>query len=262
MTMTEPESRMLRSDSPAGSIDFALSEYGAGRTVLLLHGGAGPQSVAPFAPLLAASGFRVVVPTHPGFAGTSRPEGLDSIRTLAVAYLGLLDALDAHDVLLVGNSIGGWLAAEIASHNSPRVTGLVVVDAVGLVNAEHPIVDFFSLSMAEVGELSYYEPSKFRLDLDALPAAARAAMAGNRAALLAYGGTTMADATLVDRIDSIRSHTLVVWGAADRIVTPDHGRDYAELIPGARLEVIDTAGHLPQLETPGRLRDLIVQHAA
>ena len=87
--------------------------------------------------------------------------------------------------------------------------------------------------------------------------AQKAIMAGNRAALATYGGTTMDDPTLLGRLPAIAVPTLVVWGAADRIIPPAHGHAYADAIPGARLEIIPDAGHLPQLETPKRLLDLI-----
>lgn len=238
----------------AGPVEVTVTDQGVGRPFLLLHGGAGPQSVGAFADRLSGDyPARVLTPTHPGFGGTPRPDRLDSIRELATVYAGLLDVLDLDDVTVIGNSIGGWTAAELALLGSPRVSGVVLVDAVGLAVDTHPIVDFFSLTMDEIADLSYYEPDRYRLDLDALPDAAKAVMAGNRAALLAYGGTAMCDTTLRGRLPGIEVPTLVVWGAADRIVEPEHGRVYAAAIPGARLEIIDTAGHLPQLETPDRL---------
>ncbi len=82
-------------------------------------------------------------------------------------------------------------------------------------------------------------------------------MAGNRSALLTYGGVAMADPALAGRLPSITAPTLIVWGAADRIVAPSHGRAYAEAIHGATLRVIDEAGHLPQIETPDVLADVI-----
>ena len=115
-----------------GLVPVTVTERGDGRPILLLHGGAGPQSVEGFAGLLAAGEpARVLVPTHPGFGGTPRPAGLDSIRSLARVYTGLLDELGLDGVTVVGNSIGGWIAAEIALAASPRVSGVVLVDAAG-----------------------------------------------------------------------------------------------------------------------------------
>ncbi len=240
----------------SGAAEVTFTEYGEGRPVLILHGGAGPQSVTAFAELLAAGGdARVIVPTHPGFAGTPRPEHLDSIRALAELYATMIDDLELTDVRVIGNSIGGWIAAELALIAGPRVESLVLVDAAGLEIAGHPIADFFSLTMDQVADLSYFEPDRFRIDVDALPAPQKTAMAGNRAALLAYAGTSMADPTLLARISGIRIPTLVVWGQADRVVDPEHGRAFAAGIPNAILDLIVDAGHLPQLETPERLRD-------
>ncbi len=144
----------------------------------------------------------------------------------------MLAELDLHGVVVVGNSIGGWTAAEMALLADARVAGVVLVDAVGLTSDTEPIVDFFSLTLDQVADLSYADPDRFRLDADALPDAARRAMAGNRAALLAYGGTSMADPTLLGRLPAVPVPALVVWGAADRVVAPSHGSAYAAAIPG------------------------------
>jgi hypothetical protein len=101
-------------------LDVSVSDRGDGRSFLLLHGGAGPQSVLAFADLLAAEGdARVLVPTHPGFSGTPRPESLHTVRDLAAVYVALLDELDLRDVSVIGNSIGGWIAAEMALPGRP-----------------------------------------------------------------------------------------------------------------------------------------------
>ena len=174
-----------------GPVPVTVTERGEGRPFLLLHGGAGPQSVDGFADLLAASG-RVLVPVHPGFGGTPRPEQLDSMAGLARVYAGLLDELGLDEVTVVGNSIGGWIAAEIALLASPRVTGVVLVDAAGLQVDADPAADFFALTMDQVADLSYFRPDDFRIDVASLPGPAQAAMAANRAALAVYGGPAMA----------------------------------------------------------------------
>lgn len=238
----------------AGRVELTFTERGEGRPVLLLHGGGGPQTVAAFADLLAATPARVITPTHPGFAGTPRPEQLASIETLASAYALLLQVLDLRDVTVIGNSIGGWIAAEMALTGTNRISAMVIVDAVGIEVPGHPVADFFSLTMAEVAELSYHDPDTYRIDVDALPPAARTTMAGNRAALAAYAGQqSMVDPTLAGRLAAATVPTLVLWGEADRIADPDYGRAYAAAIPAARFQLLPDAGHLPQLETPHEL---------
>jgi pimeloyl-ACP methyl ester carboxylesterase len=236
-----------------GPVRVDVTEYGTGRPFLLLHGGAGPQSVAGFAEKLAAAGSRVIVPVHPGFGGTARPEHLHSMRGLALTYTRLLDELDLSGVTVIGNSIGGWIAAEMAIESSPRISGVVLVDAGGLQVEDHPGADFFSLTPDQVTDLAYYEPQRFRVDFAALPEQARAAIAGNQAALRAYTAGGMTDPSLPGRLGAVGVPVLVVWGAADRIYPPEHGEAFAKVIPGARLVVLEAAGHLPQLEAPSAL---------
>ena len=237
-----------------GPVPVSLTEHGSGRPFLLLHGGAGPQSVDGFASLLAAEGpARVLVPTHPGFGGTPRPAGLGSIASLARLYAQMIEDLGLDGVTVVGNSIGGWIAAEIALLGSPRVSGVVLVDAAGLDTGDHPVADFFSLTMDQVADLSYYRPADFRLDLDHMPDQQKAMMAGNRAALEAYAGHAMADPGLLGRLPAVAVPVLVIWGEADRMIPVERGEAYAKAIPGARYLLLPEAGHLPQLEAPDRL---------
>jgi pimeloyl-ACP methyl ester carboxylesterase len=200
----------------------------------------------------------VITPIHPGFGGTARPTELHTIRELAALYVALLDL---SDVTVVGNSIGGWIAAELGLLESPRVSGVILVDAVGIEVPGHPIADFFSLSMDQVFELSFHDPTAFRIDPASLPATAQLIMAGNRSALAAYAGTSMSDPSLIERLSTMKAPTLVVWGDCDRIVDPEYGRAYAAAIPTARFQLLGATGHLPQLETPGQLLQVIWNYA-
>jgi pimeloyl-ACP methyl ester carboxylesterase/quercetin dioxygenase-like cupin family protein len=259
-TVSAPATTTTRTVPVAGigPVPVTVTEGGHGRPYLLLHGGAGPQSVDGFAELLAGSQqARVITPLHPGFGGTPRPDGLTTMGGLAQLYVSLLDELGLTGVTVIGNSIGGWIAAEIAVLNSPRVEAVVLADAAGLQVAAAPAADFFSLTMDQVAELSYFRPDKFRIDLDRLPEPAKAAMAANRAALALYGGPAMADPALLGRLPGITAPVLVVWGAADRMIPPEHGLAYTRAIPGAEFQLISHAGHLPQLETPATLLRLL-----
>ncbi len=249
-----------------GSVPVSFTEYGSGRPVLLLHGGAGPFSVTGFAELLSSSGAaRVIVPVHPGFDGTPRPDQLASIASLAAVYAELLRDLGLRDLCVIGNSIGGWIAAELALAESAapdcRVSSVVLVNAAGLQVAEAPAADFFSLTLDQVFDLSYFNPDAFRIDVATLPDERKAAMAANRAALLVYGGQAMADPGLLGRLPAVTIPTLVIWGAADRMIPPEHGRAYASAIPGAQFRLISRAGHIPQLEAPDELLTMVTEFA-
>src|SRR5579859_104980 len=97
-----------------GPVPVTYTDDGTGQPVLLLHGGAGPFSVAGFGALLSAAGYRAIVPVHPGFDGTPRPAGLSTMAGIAHVYAALLRKLDLTGVCVIGNSIGGWIAAELA----------------------------------------------------------------------------------------------------------------------------------------------------
>jgi pimeloyl-ACP methyl ester carboxylesterase len=237
-----------------GPVEVTVTDYGSGQPFLLLHGGAGPQSVTGFAERFAAAhGVRVLVPTHPGFGGTPGPGALDSIPALAALYNTLLDQLDLQDVTVIGNSIGGWITAEMALLNSPRVSGIVLIDAVGIEVPGHPVADFFALTMDEVFQRSFHNPEKFRIDPAVLSPAAQAIAAGNRAAISVYAGTTMTDPTLAGRLGTLEIPTLVLWGDSDGIVDIEYGRAYADAIPMARFQLLPQTGHSPQQETPDQV---------
>ena len=241
-----------------GTVDITVSERGEGRTFLLLHGGGGPQTVTGWADQLAgARHARVLAPVHPGFDGTPRPEAVACTGALARLYVALLGQLELHDVTVVGNSIGGWIAAEMAVLGSDQVSSYVLVDAVGIEVPGHPVADFFSLTAEQVAQRSFYDPDAFGADPASLPPEAQAAMAAVRAALAVYAGAGMTDPTLTGRLAGVDAPVLVVWGEADRIGDPDYGRAYASAIPDAQFRLLEHAGHLPQLETPDALIDAV-----
>jgi pimeloyl-ACP methyl ester carboxylesterase len=193
---------------------------------------------------------RVLAPTHPGFGGTPRPAGLTGIAALARLYTGLLDQLDLTGVTVIGNSIGGWLTAEIALLKSPRLRSIVLIDAVGIDVPGHPVADFFAMTMDEVFARTFHNPGPFRIDPAALSPAAQAIAAGNRAALASYAGISMADPGLAGRLSTLAIPALVLWGDSDRIADPDYGRAYAAATPGAKFQLLADTGHAPQQETP------------
>ena len=240
-----------------GPVELTVEERGDGQPFLVLHGGAGPQSVAAFTQLLAEKDRnRVVAPTHPGFGGTPRPDGLHSVAGLAVLYSGLLDELGLEDVTVIGNSVGGWIAAELALLDSPRISSIVLLDAVGIELEGHSVADVSGLSVPEIQALSFHDPTPFRVDPANIPDAQKAIVAANGAALGIYAGSpAMADPTLLGRLGDITIPTLVLWGESDQIVKPAYGQSYCAAIHGARFEVLPATGHMPQMETP----DLVLQ---
>jgi len=233
-------------------IDLALTmtDEGRGRPALVLHGGGGPATVAAISAHLGKT-MRVLTPTHPGWNGTPRPERLDGIDDLASLYLRHLAAQGLRDVLVVGSSIGGWLAAEMASRDDAGlIGGLVLINAVGVDIEGEPITDFFSLDPRGIAEHCYFDPDRFYVDPASVPPERAALQRGNIATLKVLAGDRMYDPTLLARLRNVHAPTLVLWGEADRIVTPGYGLAFASGFPNARFEIVPRAGHLPQLEQP------------
>ena len=146
----------LRSD-----LSISITEAGRGRVALILHGGGGPPTVQSIANHLRAT-MHVIVPTHPGWNGAERPAWLTRVSDLASAYLELLQHEGYQDVLVIGSSIGGWIAADMATGDEAgRIRGLVLIDAAGVDIPGQPIVDFFALDPRGVAEFSYHDPDRF-----------------------------------------------------------------------------------------------------
>ena len=247
---------LLTIPTSIGDVPLTADERGSGRPVVILHGGAGPASVTAFADLLAdATGTRVLLPTHPGFGGTPRPEALSSIPALAEVYASLLEELDLDDVAVIGNSIGGWIASELALRHPDRLGRIALVDSVGIEVHGQPVAA--ALPPGQLAQYSWYDPSKAPIldPANLLPAVAQV-LAGNQAALALYG-KTMTDPTLLGRLSGIKVPALVLWGEADRIVHPDYGRAFAAAIPRARFELLQGTGHVPQMETPDVLLEAL-----
>lgn len=242
-------------------IPLSITESGSGPAVLLLHGGAGPASVADIAEHMSGTAH-VLTPTHPGWNGTARPAGFDGINDLARAYLDLLHERDLRDVLVVGSSIGGWIAAEMAVRDhAGSIGGLVLIDAVGVRVEHEPIRDFFALDARGVAEYSYHNPARFYQDPADIPATQLAARQANMATLRDYAGDPyMHDPNLLPQLAAVTTPTLLIWGASDRIATPAYGAAYAAAFGNARLEIVPEAGHLPHLEQPEATFALIDAH--
>ena len=262
MNTLPPSSPRTRSESFAHGLTVRFNEQGSGRPMLLLHGGGGPQTMFGLASALSRRAH-VLTPTHPGFAGEPRPEWFDSIDDLAFVYLDLLERLDLRDVLVIGSSMGGWIASAMALRDTTRLlSGLVLVDAGGIQVDGHPIADVSSLTPDQLSALSFHNPAAFRVDPATVTPEQAEARAANFRALYVYDqGQGMGDRKLRRRLGRVRIPVLVVWGESDRVIDPEYGRAYAQAFPDARFQLIPEAGHLPQIEQPERLLTLVWEFA-
>ncbi|MER8153661.1 alpha/beta hydrolase [Streptomyces sp. NPDC094472] len=223
---------------PYPGLPLTVRDVGAGRPVLVLHGGGGPASVTGIVDHFAATS-RVLAPTHPGWEDTPRPEWFSDVGDLVETYLDLLDDRDLRDVLVVGVSFGGWIAAEMTVRDrARRIGGLVVMGAFG------PHVEGHDLQFPTA------PPGPPPGQGSGTPAPRRGPSPAALQAMVAYAGPTRSDPKLLHRLARVGVPALAVWGEKDTVVPPDYGRAYAAAIPGARFELIPGAGHIPTREAP------------
>jgi pimeloyl-ACP methyl ester carboxylesterase len=234
-------------------VRLELIDRGNGRPLLFLHPGIGIDPAASVLDHLAKS-VRLLAPSHPGFGRSDLPRLFTTVDDLAYFYLDVMDVLDLHDTVVVGVSLGGWIAAEIAIKSTARIGKLVLANAVGIRVSDDPeisdIADVFALPEQDFITLAYHDPAKGMRDPNRsearLVAQARNLESTARFAWSPY----MHDPKLKGRLHRIDVPTLLLWGAQDRIVTPAYGHAYAAAIPGAEFALIDQAGHFPHLEQP------------
>jgi pimeloyl-ACP methyl ester carboxylesterase len=234
-------------------IELEVVRYGAGRPILLLHGFQTIDPDAQFLDLLSRHG-EIIAPSSPGFGQSPRPKDFDTVYDLVHLYLELLDALPGEKVTLVGFSFGGWLAAEVAVACGHRLGKLILVDPVGIKISDREtrdILDIFNQSPDEVRRKSWHDPDRFAPDFNAMSDEALVTYARNREALCLYAWHPyMYNPQLPRWLGRINAPTLLIWGESDGVVTPDYGRAFCRLIPGSRFELVEAAGHHPEIEQP------------
>jgi pimeloyl-ACP methyl ester carboxylesterase len=231
--------------------------------LLLIHG---INPISPQAPFVAelARTRQIIAPSHPGFGASPLPPDFDTIYDLVNLYLDVLDNLPNDEITVVGFGFGGWIAAELAVAGHPRLHRLILVDPVGIKiggREERDIVHMFNTNPAELNRLAWHDPAKRPTGIyglgwqatisDDMTDAEMITLARNWDSLCLFAWRPhMFNPQLKNWLHRIGVPTLVLWGESDRIVTPDYGRRYANLIPTAVFETIPHAGHHPELEQP------------
>src|SRR5688572_1155783 len=219
-------------------IRLEVLERGGGRPILWLHGEEGVDPESPFIDLLAAHG-RVIAPSHPGFGHSPESDRIDSVDDLAYLYLDLLAAHDLRDAVVMGASLGGWIAAEMAVKCTARLGRLVLVAPLGIKVGDREtrdIPDIFALHPEEVRRLQYRDAGRAAVDPAALSDDQLTRIARNREATALYAWEPyFHNPKLRGRLHRITVPTLLLWGADDRFVTAAYyGAAYRDAIPGAR----------------------------
>ena len=244
---------MQRQMLKLGQIELELHESGAGAPLLFLHSGGGFSPDDAFVGLLAER-HRVLAPSHPGFGYSSLPDWLDSIDDIAHLYLELLDRLELRRVTLVGASIGGWIAAELATKSPDRIEKLALIGPVGVKTGgpkQLDIPDIFAHSTEALDRLRFHDPAKAKIDIAKLSEEQmRVIVRNNETLALLVWEPYMHNPKLKHRLHRLTMPVLFMRGASDGLVSAEYLERYAKLVPGARATTIAEAGHLPHIEQP------------
>ena len=224
---------------------------GSGPPLLFLHGAFGVADWAPWMDRLAAS-YDVIVPDHPGWGESATPEWLDNIHDLAYFYLDFVKALDLRGVHVVGHSIGGWLACEIAVRDTAALASLALIAPAGLRAMGVQKFDIFLASRETAVRAAYHDPAFAELALAETPSdEALDVILRNRYAAARVGWQPrLFDPHLHKWLHRIDVPTLVLWGADDRIIPVAHSMEFVSRIPEARESIVPACGHIPQVERP------------
>jgi pimeloyl-ACP methyl ester carboxylesterase len=231
-----------------------LLRGGTGEPVLFLHAAGGAGTWLPIHEMLAARGFEVIAPDHPGFGKSDEFPEVEAIDDLVFHYLDVLDALGLDRPHVVGASFGGWIAAELALYAPQRVASLTLLSAAGLRLPEHPVTDLFLLPPDRVVATVFHNPPPTAPapppgtppDLDAIIAAYRDATSLARFCWVPF----MSDPKLERRLRRVTAPTLVVAPSDDRLIPAEHARRYAARIPGAAYAEVPDCGHAMYFEKP------------
>lgn len=236
-----------------------LRRGGSGQPLLYLHGANGAAQVLPFMETLAGR-FDVLVPEHPGFGQSEEPDWLENIHDLAYFYLDFLRSLDLRKVLLVGSSLGGWVALELAVRDTARLRSLVLVGPSGI--AAPPGAqpgDIFLWSPEETARNLFFDAAlaEKMLAQPMTPEALDVSLKNRHTVARLAWEPRLHDPFLHKWLHRIDVPVTIVWGSEDRVLPVRISDEFKRFLPQARLEMIPACGHLPQVEKPDRFCEIV-----
>jgi pimeloyl-ACP methyl ester carboxylesterase len=213
--------------------------------LVFLHGAGGHTGWMAFLDELAQE-FSVIVPEHPGFGRSDDPPWLDDIGDLAYFYLDFLQTLRLDRVHLIGTSLGGWIAAELAVRDQARLASLTLVGAVGILADGKPIADIFRMPVEENLRRFYADPERAARRLGDMAKLDPGPLVKNRTTVTRLAcRPRFYNPGLAKWLHRITVPTLLIWGDKDGLVPPQFGAAYHTAIRHSRLEVLENAGHAP-----------------
>jgi pimeloyl-ACP methyl ester carboxylesterase len=235
-----------------------LRRGGNGEPLVFLHGASGAPAIMPFMEKLAAR-FDVLVPEHPGYGLSDEPGWLDNIHDVAYFYLDFLRALELTNVTLVGSSMGGWIAMEMAVRDTSRIKSLVLASPAGVAVPGVQPADIFLLSPEELVRSLFFDQrlAEARLAEPVTPESIDIALKNRHTTARLAWEPRLHDPCLPKWLHRIGVPVKIVWGREDRILPAKIADELKRLMPRAELHLLDNVGHLPHAEKPDLFCDIV-----
>jgi pimeloyl-ACP methyl ester carboxylesterase len=239
-----------------------LTTGGSGPPLVYLHSAGGETEWTAFHDLLAAN-FKVHIPAHPGFALSEGLDQIDTIGDMAWHYVDLFAQLGLTRAPVVGFSLGGWLAVELAILRPQLVGKLVLVNPAGLHVDKAPMAELFIDDLAKLRELLFFDP-KSPVVNEVVPTSTddprilnflRAREATARVAWNPY----LHNPKLPQHLHRVECPALVLCGRHDKLIPFAHGEEYARLLPKARLQIFEKCGHELPFEHPEEFAAQVIE---
>lgn len=241
---------------------------GSGAPLLLLHGASGNPGWLPYHQALAQH-YTVYAPSHPGYDRSERPAWIGTIQDMAHFYRQCIEDLGVAPAHVMGFSMGGWLAAELAAMCPPYVRSLTLVGAAGLKPEVGEIAEILMVSQDVAKKLRFYDPSQVP-DYEALvnreltPEEQEGQWRNREMTSRLCWKPYFHNPKLPGYLRGLKTPTLLVWGQQDAIIPVNCAALYQRALPQATLHVIERCGHSPGLEKPQEflniVRTFLAQH--
>ena len=242
-----------RTQVSVGETQVEMFSGGSGPPLLFLHGAAGNSGWQSYHEELSKT-YTVYVPSQPGFNGTERPDWLYTITDLAHFNLEMVQTLGLGQYILMGSSMGGWVAAEMAAMSAAGLKGLILVDAAGIKPEQGEIAEIFMVSADTRLKQRFHDPSQianYEQYSGELTSEEQAVDHSNRemASRLCWK-PYLHNPSLPHYLRKTSTPTLIVWGRQDAIIPLECGQLYEKALPNSSLKIIDNCGHSPAIEKP------------
>jgi pimeloyl-ACP methyl ester carboxylesterase len=240
-------------------------EGGDGPALVFLHGAGGVMADDPLLAELAKT-HHVYAPLVPGYGDSEECPEIRDMLDFTLHTWDVVEALGLKDPVLVGHSMGGMIAAEMAAVQPNDVSRLGLIAPAGLWDDEHPIVDLFTVMPYEMPELLFHDAVAGAAMMTAGrnvedPGFLQAYLVTN-ARQLGMAGRILfpiPERGLAGRLYRIRARTVLIWGDSDRLVPPVYAHAFKKGIAGAELVSIPEAGHMVTLERPKAVAEALAK---